>query len=205
MRQPRKSGSSSERPIFFRTPSDFRDWLTTHHADQSEQWIGFYRKHTGKPSITWPESVDEALCFGWIDGRRKSIDDRSYKIRFSPRRPNSTWSAINIRRMKELIGLERVHPAGKAAFARRSPAKSGIYAYENRGLAKLDPAAQRQFRANRRAWEWFNAQPPAYRQTVIWWVVSAKRSETRLKRLGLLIANSAAGQRIGLLKRPVAS
>ena len=113
---------SEGRVIFFTKASGFRAWLELHHTTRSEQWVGFYRKHTGKPSITWPESVDEALCFGWIDGRRKSIDDQSYKIRFSPRRPNSIWSVINSRRMDELIELGRVQPSGKAAFARRLPA-----------------------------------------------------------------------------------
>ena len=193
---------SAEQPIFFKTPAEFRAWLKTCHSKTSEQWIGFYRKHTGKPSISWPESVDEALCFGWIDGRRKSIDGQSYKIRFSPRRPNSIWSAINTRRMKQLIRLRRVHQAGKAAFARRLPAESGIYSYENRGLAKFGAAAERRFRTDRPAWKWFNAQSSAYRQTAIWWVVSAKRPETQAKRLGVLIADSAAGQRIALLRRP---
>ena len=193
---------TAERPIFFKTPGQFRAWLETHHASRRAQWVGFYRKQTGKPSITWPESVDEALCFGWIDGRRKSIDDQSYKIRFSPRRPNSTWSTINIRRMKQLIELQRVQPAGNAAFARRLPAKSSIYAYENRTAAKLGASAQRQFRANRDAWDWFNAQSPAYRHTTTWWVVSAKRPETQAKRLATLIADSKSKRKIRLLRSP---
>ena len=149
--------------------------------------------------MTWPESVDEALCFGWIDGVRKAIDAESYKIRFSPRRPTSIWSAINSRRFEQLMREGRVHPAGADAYARRATAKSGIYSYENRRLAVLDPAAERKFRANRSAWEWFQTQPPGYRQTTIWWVVSAKRAETQQKRLATLIADSKAKRRIGLL------
>jgi uncharacterized protein YdeI (YjbR/CyaY-like superfamily) len=144
--------------------------------------------------------VDEALCFGWIDGLRKGIDAKSYKIRFTPRRPNSVWSAINSRRMEELIKEGRVQPTGVAAYGRRTTGKSGIYAYENRRSAILDSAAERKFRANRAAWEWFQNQPPGYRQTVIWWVVSAKRAETQQKRLARLIADSKAKQRIGLLR-----
>jgi uncharacterized protein YdeI (YjbR/CyaY-like superfamily) len=190
----------AEQPIFFATPAQFRTWLKRHHARKSEQWVGFYRKTTGQPSITWPESVDEALCFGWIDGLRKSIDTKSYKIRFTPRRLTSVWSAINIRRMEELIRQDRVHQTGADAYARRSTAKSGIYSYENRKAATLDPTSERKFRADRSAWKWFQAQAPGYRQTVIWWIASAKRLETRDKRLSILIADSKAKQKIKPLR-----
>ena len=144
--------------------------------------------------------MDEALCFGWIDGLRKGIDSECYKIRFTPRRPNSVWSAINIRRFEELIQEGRVQQAGADAYSRRTTAKSGIYSYENRQSAVLDPAAEKKFRSNCAAWDWFKAQPPGYRQTAIWWVVSAKRTETREKRLATLIADSKAKQKIGPLR-----
>src|SRR5205085_11724640 len=131
-----------------------RAWLRAHHANETERWVGFYRKSTGRPSMTWPEAVDEALCFGWIDGLSKTVDADSYKIRFTPRRSNSTWSEVNIRRMDELVRLGRVHPAGMKAYARRLARKSGIYAYENRHLAILPEAAEQHFRSNRMAWEW---------------------------------------------------
>ncbi|HEY4283659.1 MAG TPA: YdeI/OmpD-associated family protein [Chthoniobacterales bacterium] len=190
----------NERPIFLERPSQFREWLKKNHTTCPQQWIGFHRKSSGRPSITWPEAVDEALCFGWIDGLRKTVNEKSYKIRFTPRRRQSTWSAINIARMKELRRLGRIHPAGSKAFARRLPAKSGIYSYENRQNAVLDMSGNRKFRSNNAAWAWFQEQTPAYRRTVIWWIVSAKRPETREKRLAILIADSAAKRRIALLR-----
>jgi uncharacterized protein YdeI (YjbR/CyaY-like superfamily) len=191
---------ANERPIFFTRPSQFRDWLKKNHAKQLQQWIGFHRKSSGRPSITWPEAVDEALCFGWIDGLRKTVDAESYKIRFTPRRPKSTWSAINISRMKELARERRIYPAGAKAFARRLPAKSGIYAYENRQSAVLSAPAKRKFRSNGSAWKWFQEQAPSYRQTAIWWVISARRVETREKRLATLIGDSAAKRKIAQLR-----
>ena len=187
---------TNEEPIFFATPARFRAWLKKNHARCSQQWIGFHRKSSGLPSITWPESVDEALCFGWIDGLRKSVDERSYKIRFTPRRSTSTWSAVNARRMKELIGLGRVQDAGMKAFERRTEDRSAIYAYENRKSARLSRSAEQQFRSNRSAWDWFMKQPPGYRQIMTWWVVSAKRPETQTKRLARLIAESKKKRRI---------
>ena len=183
-------------PHFFATPAEFRKWLEKHHTTASELWVGFYKKGSGKPSITWPESVDEALCAGWIDGVRKSIDDESYKIRFTPRKASSNWSAVNIKRIQELIDQGRVLPAGREAFAKRKEEKSGIYAYEQRKSAELDPAALEQFQAHKAAWEFFQAQPPGYRKLIIWWVVSAKKEETRQKRLATLIKASAAGWRV---------
>lgn len=187
---------STEEPIFFPTPARFRAWLQRNHARCSQQWIGFHRKSSGIPSITWPESVDEALCFGWIDGLRKSVDEKSYKIRFTPRRSTSTWSAVNIRRMKQLIDLGRVENAGLKAFERRTENRSEVYSYENRKSAKFAPAAEKAFRSNRSAWNWFRKQPPGYRQMVTWWVVSAKRPETQSRRLARLIAESEAERRL---------
>ena len=186
---------------FFATPAEFRKWLEANHDKAQELWVGFYRRESGRPSITWPESVDEALCVGWIDGIRKRLDDESYVNRFTPRKPRSTWSAVNIARVAELERQGRMLPAGRAAFARRTDDKSAIYAYEQRKTATLGEEAERQFRANAKAWEFFNAQPPWYRRTAIYKIVSAKREETREKRLAALIADSAAGRRIGELDR----
>jgi uncharacterized protein YdeI (YjbR/CyaY-like superfamily) len=164
-------------------------------------WVGFHKKATGRPSLTWPESVDEALCFGWIDGLRKSIDADSYMIRFTPRRPGSTWSLVNSRRARALIEEGRMQPAGLAAFKARDPVKSGTYSFEQRSAAALDAESEARFMADRAAWRFFQAQPAGYRRTAIFWVVSARREETRARRLATLIADSAAGQRLGLLRR----
>src|SRR5689334_96598 len=160
---------------FFETASAFRTWLEEHHDTAQELLVGFYKKNSGKPSITWPESVDEALCFGWIDGVRKSIDDISYTIRFTPRKPRSTWSTVNIKRVEELTRLGLMRPAGLKAFEQRAEEKSGIYAYEQKNAAELDPTYEQQFRANQKAWDFFQAQAAWYRKTAIWWVISAKK------------------------------
>jgi len=183
-------------PIFFARSDDFRRWLEKHHQITAEQWVGFHRKSSGRASITCPEAVDEALCFGWIDGLRKTVNPDSYKIRFTPRRPSSIWSAINIARMKELIREGRVRPAGMTAFQKRTPAKSHIYSYENRKAAKLSSAATKLFRAESCAWKFFQRQPKSYRQTAIWWVVSAKRPQTQENRLQRLMASSKDGRRL---------
>jgi uncharacterized protein YdeI (YjbR/CyaY-like superfamily) len=189
-------------PTFFATPDEFRAWLDKHHATEPELLVGFHKTGSGRPSITWPESVDQALCFGWIDGVRRRIDDDSYSIRFTPRKPRSTWSAINVKRFGELTELGLVRPAGVAAFERRSEARTGIYSYERREPAELDPAMTERFRANARAWTWFEAQPPWYRRTATHWVISAKKAETRERRLQRLIDDSAAGRAVPPLTRP---
>ena len=181
---------------FFATPGDFRKWLKTHHGSAGELWVGFYKKDSGRPSITWPESVDEALCVGWIDGLRKTIDAESYKIRFTPRKKTSNWSAVNIGRVKELTKLGRMRSAGLKAFELRKEEKSGIYAYENRKSAVLGKAEEKQFRAWPKAWDFFQLQPAGYRKLMTWWVISAKKGETRQKRLEKLIAASEAGRRL---------
>jgi uncharacterized protein YdeI (YjbR/CyaY-like superfamily) len=188
-------------PIYFPSPAAFRKWLTAHHETERELLVGFHKKATGAPSMTWPESVAEALCAGWIDGVRRRVDDDRYTIRFTPRKPGSTWSAINIRLMEKLIAEGRVLPAGLAAFARRKESRSGIYSYEQRAQSELDPDEVRRFRASRKAWKWFEAAPPGYRKTAIWRVVSAKRADTRARRLEELIACSALGKRIPSLSR----
>ena len=180
---------------FFKSSSEFREWLELHHTSARELWVGFYKKNSGKPSITWPESVDQALCFGWIDGIRKSIDELSYMIRFSPRKSTSTWSAVNIKRAAELAAQGLMRPAGKKAYELRKENRSGIYSYEQRS-ATLPDAYEKVLKANRAAWDFFQAQPPSYRKIAFWWVVSAKKEETSLKRLDKLIDYSARGKRL---------
>ena len=180
---------------FFKTPSDFRKWLAAHHASETELGVGFYKKDSGKASVTWPQSVDEALCFGWIDGIRKNIDEVSYKIRFTPRKQRSTWSAVNIKRVGELTEQGRMEETGLKAFAARQENRSGIYSYEQRS-PELPAQYAKKLKKNAAAWKFFQAQPPSYRKAVNWWVVSAKQEETRLKRLDKLIDDSAAGRRI---------
>lgn len=187
--------------FFFATPAQFRDWLEKHHASEVELSVGFYKRASGKPSMTWPESVDAALCYGWIDGVRNSIDEVSYRIRFTPRKPASIWSAINVKRVAELRKQGVMRPAGLAAFEARKGDKTGIYAYEQRKSAKLSPAHEKQFRANKKAWEFFQAQPPWYRRTAVYRVISAKQEATREKRLAALIRDSAAGLAIKELRR----
>ena len=188
---------------FFRTPADFRKWLARHHGSRRELWVGYYKKGSGRPSMTWPESVDEALCFGWIDGLRKSVDAIRYTIRFSPRRPTSIWSAVNINRARELTAQGRMRPAGVQAFAKRKEQRSGIYAYEQRSATLVEPYAAR-LKKNRAAWKFFRAQPPYYQKRMNWWVVSARREATRLKRLKRLEEDSARGMRVGEIPRPAA-
>jgi uncharacterized protein YdeI (YjbR/CyaY-like superfamily) len=187
------------RARFFTTPAKLREWFVHNHATAREIWVGFHRKSSGRPSVTWPEAVDQALCFGWIDGIRKSIDDSRYTNRFTPRRPRSVWSAVNIRRAKELMALGLMTPAGLAAFERRAHERSAIYSYEQRKSGALDPASERRFRANRLAWAYFRSQAPSYQRLAIYWVISAKKEETRLRRLETLIADSGAGRRIGAM------
>jgi uncharacterized protein YdeI (YjbR/CyaY-like superfamily) len=189
-------------PRFFATPADFRAWLERHHESDSELIVGFHKRGSGRPSITWPEAVDQALCFGWIDGVRRRIDDTSYSIRFTTRKARSTWSAVNIKRMKELVDQGLVAPAGRAAFERRTDDRSAIYSYEQRRNAKLEPDQERRLRADQRANAFFEAQPPSYRRAAIHWVISAKKPETRERRLQQLIECSAAGEAVPPLRPP---
>ena len=185
-------------PRFFQTPARFGDWLQKNHESASELWVGFHRTSSGKRSITWPESVDEALRFGWIDGIRKTIDAESYMIRFTPRKPNSIWSRVNMGKVEALIAAKRMTPAGLAAWERRTPERSGIYSFE-REAAPFDAAYERAFRKNKAAWKFFEAQPPYYRRVVTFYVTSAKKPETRARRLARVIESSEKGERIGLL------
>jgi uncharacterized protein YdeI (YjbR/CyaY-like superfamily) len=184
----------------FRSPSEFRTWLAKHHAAADELWVGYYKKGSGKPSMTWPESVDQALCFGWIDGIRKSLNDSSYTIRFTPRRARSIWSNVNIARAKELTREGLMQPAGLQAYEARQADRSGIYAYEKRS-EHLDDPYGKTLKRNRAAWEFYQAQPAWYRRAVNSWVVSAKKEETRLKRLEKLIEDSAGERTLPHLTR----
>jgi uncharacterized protein YdeI (YjbR/CyaY-like superfamily) len=183
------------KPRFFRSRAEWRTWLEANHASASEQVVGFHKVGSGRKGITYAEALDEALCFGWIDARRNSIDDASWQIRFTPRRPRSVWSQVNIRRIEGLKAEGRVAPAGLAAYEQRDPKRQNRYSFENRHIA-LDPAYEEQFRANRKAWSWFESRPPSYRRPAVWWVMSAVKPETREKRLSILIADSEAGRKI---------
>lgn len=183
-------------PRFFATPADFRTWLHANHGRAAELIVGFYKKGSGRRSITWPESVDEALCYGWIDGIRRSLDADSYSVRFTPRKPTSIWSNVNVAKVQTLLQAGRMMPAGLAAWERRDPIRSGVYAFERREPAAFDEAATRQFQRNSAAWRHFQAQPPGYRRLATHYVVSAKRADTRARRLEALIEHSALGERL---------
>jgi uncharacterized protein YdeI (YjbR/CyaY-like superfamily) len=187
-------------PTYF-TPQEFRAWLERNHESAAEVLVGFHKVGSGRPGMTWPESVDQALCFGWIDGVRRRIDDERYSIRFTPRKARSTWSAVNIKRVGELAEMGLMHPAGTRAFENRTDKRSGIYSYEQRGQVELTPGQEARFHAAPGAWEFFQKQPPWYRRTALWWVVSAKKEETRARRLDTLIADSAAGRVLKQLDR----
>jgi len=192
----------STKHVFFPSSSDWYAWLERYHLELRELWVGFYKKTSGKPSITWPEAVDGALCFGWIDGIRKNVDEASYTIRFTPRKSRSTWSAINIKRVGELTKLGLIQPAGVRAFEGRTKANSQIYSYEQRKTAKFGREYERRFRAHKAAWNFFQTQPPWYRRTATWWVITAKKEETRLRRLTTLIEDSKHARTLRALIRP---
>jgi len=189
-------------PTFFATPQKFRAWLEDNHETATELLVGFHKKGSGKPSITWPESVEEALCFGWIDGVRRSLDHESYTIRFSPRKPNSAWSRVNLEKVEELRRRERMRPAGLRVYEERREAKTGVYSYEQREAAELPAEYEERLRANRAAWDFWTARPPWYRRAAVWWVVSAKKEETRERRLARLIEDSASGRTVPPLTPP---
>jgi uncharacterized protein YdeI (YjbR/CyaY-like superfamily) len=180
---------------YFGSPAEFRRWLARHHASERELLVGFHKVGSGTPGMTWPESVDEALCVGWIDGVRRRVDDQRYTIRFTPRRPGSTWSAVNIARVAALEKAGRMKTAGRKAFASRSEAKSRIYAYEQ-ASAELSEAFAREIRRNKAAWAFLQSQAPWYRKRACHWVMSARQEATRVRRLGRLVEASAAGRQI---------
>ena len=186
-----------DEPIFFTTQDDFSDWIEG-HADAQEVWVGYFKRKTGLPSLTWSETVDVALCFGWIDGIRKSIDDERYKIRFTPRKPKSVWSAVNVKKVKALVKEGKMRPEGLALFNARGDAEG--YTSEDRNMV-LSPDYEARIRANGAAWDFLSALAPSYKRESIWWVMSAKREDTRLKRLGILIESAEAGLKIPNLRK----
>jgi uncharacterized protein YdeI (YjbR/CyaY-like superfamily) len=189
------------KPRFFKSSAEFRSWLAKNRTAASELWVGFYKKESGKGGITYSEALDEALCFGWIDGVRKSVDPASYTIRFSPRQPKSIWSAVNTRRVAALIKAGSMDPSGLEVFRNRDPGRTLLYSYE-RERAEFTGLWLERFRSNAAAWRFFDAQASSYKRTVTFWVMSAKKEETRSKRLDALIAESALSRRIGLLSPP---
>jgi uncharacterized protein YdeI (YjbR/CyaY-like superfamily) len=187
------------KPIYFSSPQDFYDWLQDNHETADEVYVGYFKKRTNKPSLTWSQAVDQALCFGWIDGRLNRIDDERHMQRFTPRRPGSNWSKINVEKVAKLKEAGLMRPAGLAAFERRQNGKTGVYSFENE--AKLAPEYEARLRSNKAASDYFDSRPPWYRRTAIHLVMSAKREETRERRLGQLIEDSAAGRDIKQLRR----
>lgn len=184
------------RPRYFRSAREFRAWLESNSATEAELVVGFWKVDSGKPSMTWPESVDEALCFGWIDGVRKRIDDDAYQIRFTPRKADSIWSAVNIRKFEQLSAEGRMTAAGARAYSHRTERKSVVYAYEQRAEAELTDSEVREFRKNRTAWEYFEACPPGYRKVLLHWVTGAKKPETRVARLRKLMESCGEKKRL---------
>ena len=183
-------------PKYFKLASDFRHWLESNHTRVSELWVGFFKKDSGQGGLTYAEGVDEALCFGWIDGLKKRVDALSYTHRFTPRKPKSNWSQINLQHVKRLTKAGRMTPAGLKAFAARTPERSGVYSFEN-APRQLTPMDEAQFKADKVAWEFFQQQPPGYQRMFIWWIVSAKKPETRARRLAHLIAESRRRRWLG--------
>jgi uncharacterized protein YdeI (YjbR/CyaY-like superfamily) len=193
------SVKTKPKPIFFESPQAFYDWLEEHHETETEVYVGYWKKHTGKPSLTWSEAVDQALCFGWIDGRLNRIDDERHMQRFTPRRPGSNWSKVNVEKVAKLTEAGLMRPAGVAAFERRTDDKTGVYSFERE--AQLAPEYDQLLRANAKAAEYFDSRPPWYRRTATHLVMSAKREETRRRRLQRLIEDSAAGRDLKELRR----
>ena len=182
-------------PTFFPTQEQFREWLAKHHQKETELLVGFYKVNSKKPSMSWSESVDQALCFGWIDGIRRSIDEESYTIRFTPRKKSSIWSAINIKKVEELTKAGLMLPEGLKAFELRSEERSKVYSHEREAYL-LYPEFEKQFKANKTAWEYFSNQAPSYRKVMIHWIMSAKQEKTRLSRLEKTINISAEQKRM---------
>jgi uncharacterized protein YdeI (YjbR/CyaY-like superfamily) len=187
------------KPLFFQSADAFYAWLEEHHEIEREIYVGYWKKATGKPSLSWSEAVDQALCFGWIDGRLDRIDDERHMQRFTPRQPRSRWSKVNVEKVERLKAAGKMRPAGLAAFERRNPEDADGYSYERR--AELPPEYEQRLRANAGARDWFEARPPGYRKTAVHWVISAKREETRLRRLQTLIDCSAEGRKVPPLAR----
>lgn len=183
------------KPLFFPTQNDFREWLEENHETETELIVGFYNVKSGKTSMTWSEAVDQALCFGWIDGVRRKVDEESYSNRFTPRRANSNWSAVNIEKIRVLTEKGLMKPAGIAAFEKRKEEKSAVYAYENE-LKKFSDEFEKQFKENEMAWDFFEKQANWYKKQMTGWVMTAKQERTRERRLEKLIAASENGERL---------
>jgi uncharacterized protein YdeI (YjbR/CyaY-like superfamily) len=183
------------KPRYFRTAAEFRRWLSGHHGTDTELLVGFYKKASGLPGISYKEAVDEALCFGWIDGIKKRVDEARYTHRFTPRKAGSIWSVVNTRRVGELIAMKRMARPGLEVFESRDPEKTRLYSFENRPKA-LDPALEQAFRKQAKAWTFFRAQPPGYQRLAMFYVMSAKQQETRERRLAVLMKSSAEGKRL---------
>ncbi|WP_433726195.1 YdeI/OmpD-associated family protein [Actinoplanes sp. CA-051413] len=188
-------------PVFFADASELRAWFLEHHADAPELLVGYYKKHTGRPTVQHTEAIEQALCFGWIDSIGRRIDDERYQVRFTPRRKGSVWSAVNVAKIAELTAAGQMHPAGLHAFESRKPERVAAYSYEQPADAVLDAEQTARFEGEEAAWNWFSAQPASYRRAAVHWVVSAKREETRQRRLGQLITDSAAGRTVPPLTR----
>ncbi|HET9346248.1 MAG TPA: YdeI/OmpD-associated family protein [Candidatus Limnocylindrales bacterium] len=189
-------------PIYFESPGQLRDWFDANHETATELWVGYWKKATGRPTVTWAQAVDEALCVGWIDTTRYSVDDERSRQRFTPRRKGSNWSAVNVANVERLTKEGRMRPAGLRAFEARTEARTAVYSYEQRHEARLTDEEEARFRANEAAWAWFQERPQAYRTGATWWVVNVKRPETRERRLTLLIEESAKGRRPKALTPP---
>jgi uncharacterized protein YdeI (YjbR/CyaY-like superfamily) len=185
---------------YFPSAEAFRDWLTKHHTTEREVLVGFHKRATGRPSLTWSESVDQALCFGWIDGVRRRVDDDRYTIRFTPRKPGSNWSRVNVEKVAALSAAGSMTPAGVAAFDARRDDRTGLYSFEQAREATLPKAWEREFRAAERAWQWFGTQAPSYRRAAVHWVTSAKKEETRRRRFETLVDDCAHGRKIGPMR-----
>ena len=183
-------------PIYFADAGEFRRWLSAHAMKEVEVEVGFVKKRAGSPALTWPLAVDEALCFGWIDGVRRKVDEKRYRIRFTPRKAGSTWSAVNIRRFGVLQAERRVTPAGLAAFEKRTEAKSRIYSYEQKEAPEFSAGETKAFKRNKAAWAFIEASAPSYRKRVTWWVVSAKQEATRAKRFAILVEACGEGRKL---------
>jgi uncharacterized protein YdeI (YjbR/CyaY-like superfamily) len=188
-------------PVFFDSPAQLRAWFEQHHDSAPELVVGFWKKATGKQTVSWSQAVDEALCFGWIDSQGRRVDDERHQLRFTPRRAGSVWSAVNIAKVAELTAQGRMRPEGLAAYEARRPERSGIYSHEQTVEATLDAEQTARFTADAAAWRWFSAQAPSYRRAAVHWVTGAKRADTRERRLERLIVDSAAGRKVPPLSR----
>jgi uncharacterized protein YdeI (YjbR/CyaY-like superfamily) len=195
-------GPDAAEPIYFASPDELREWFDANHDTAPELWVGYWKKAAGRPTVTWAQAVDEALCVGWIDTTRYSVDEERSMQRFTPRRKGSNWSAVNIANVERLAREGRMRPAGIAAFEARTQARTGVYSYENRHSAALTPEEEARFRADEAAWSWFESRAPSYRTGAIWWINTAKRPETRERRLTQLIEESAKGLRPKALTPP---